>query len=284
MLCRSVSRRRLAPNHGAPDAAVAKIFQDAPDHIEGLGPFQARRARFPSPFLLSSGVNVLATTLEARELSKSFSGPPLFSGLSFSAGAGLVAVAGRNGSGKTTLLKILARLLRPERGSVRVVAGSRELDGEVRRRAVGWAGPDLAFYEDFTARENLRFFRRAGGLSVEDAEIDGRLARVGLAAVAGRRVGAFSTGMKQRLRLAFALLFDPPVLLLDEPTAGLDEEGREILGAVVAERRRVGPLLLASNDVRDFVEPEQVIQLGASSVIPRPEGPRVIPSPAGRGI
>jgi len=205
---------------------------------------------------------VLATTLEARELSKSFSGPPLFSGLSFSVGGGLVAVAGRNGSGKTTLLKILARLLRPESGSVRVAAGDRELVGEERRRAVGWAGPDLAFYEDFTASENLHFFRRAAGLPATEAEIDARLARVGLAAVAGRRVGAFSTGMKQRLRLAFAMLLDPPVLLLDEPTAGLDDEGREILGAVVQERRAAGPLLLASNDVRDFVAPDQTIRLG----------------------
>jgi len=205
---------------------------------------------------------VLATTLEARELSKSFSGPPLFSNLSFSAGTGLVAVAGRNGSGKTTLLKILARLIRPGSGSVRVVEGTRELDAEERRRAVGWAGPDLAFYEDFSARENLRFFRRAAGLPAEDGEIQERLVRVGLGDVAGRRVGAYSTGMKQRLRLAFALLLDPPVLLLDEPTAGLDEPGRELLAGVVAERRCAGPVLLASNDVRDFVSPDRVIELG----------------------
>ncbi len=205
---------------------------------------------------------MLATTIEARELSKSFSGPPLFSNLSFSAGTGLVAVAGRNGSGKTTLLKILARLLRPGNGSVRVVEGNRELSGEELRRAVGWAGPDLAFYEDFSARENLRFFRRAAGLTAEDGEIQERLARVGLGDVAGRRVGAYSTGMKQRLRLAFALLLDPPVLLLDEPTAGLDEPGRELLAGVVAERRGTGPVLLASNDVRDFVSPDRIIELG----------------------
>ncbi len=205
---------------------------------------------------------MLATTLEARELSKSFSGPPLFSNLSFSAGAGLVAVSGRNGSGKTTLLKILARLLRPGSGNVRVLEGSRELDGEERRRAVGWAGPDLAFYEDFTAQENLMFFRRAAGLPAGEQQIRERLAGVGLGAAREKRVGAYSTGMKQRLRLAFALLCDPLVLLLDEPTAGLDEPGRELLAAAVAQRRRAGPVLLASNDPRDFVAPEQVIELG----------------------
>jgi ABC-type multidrug transport system ATPase subunit len=203
-----------------------------------------------------------AIRLEARGLAKSFSGPPLFSDLDLEASEGLVAVVGKNGSGKTTLLKILARLLRPERGTVRVLDGARELSGDARRRAVGWAGPDLAFYDDFTARENLSFFRRAAGLGVSDADLSARLARVGLAAVAERRVGAFSTGMKQRLRLAFALLTDPAVLLLDEPTAALDAEGRAIVFDVVAERRRLGPVFFATNDPRDDARPDAAVALG----------------------
>jgi ABC-type multidrug transport system ATPase subunit len=256
-----VSPRRLAWNRGAPDAASAKIFQNPPDHIEGTLPFQAASVR-TAPNLLSSREPVLAIRLDARELSKSFSGPPLFSNLSFSVEAGLLAVSGRNGAGKTTLLKILASLMRPGNGRVRILDGEREVEGEERRRAVGWAGPDLAFYEDFTARENLLFFRRAAGLPAADAEIRERLARVGLEAVADRRTGAYSTGMKQRLRLAFALLCDPPILLLDEPSAGLDEQGRERVAEVVAERRKTGPVVLASNDVRDFARPDQMIELG----------------------
>jgi ABC-type multidrug transport system ATPase subunit len=187
---------------------------------------------------------------------------PLFSGLTFLVETGLTAVQGRNGSGKTTLVKILSSLLRPSAGEVRLRRGDRELAGDEKRLAIGWAGLDLAFYEDFSARENLAFFRRAAGQAASSEEIDALLASVGLEQSADQRVGAFSTGMKQRLRIAFALLFDPPILVLDEPMAGLDAEGRQIVQAVVGQRRRSGAVVLASNDERDFVEPEQVVALG----------------------
>lgn len=205
-----------------------------------------------------------SATLDVANLGKSYGGPPLFSGLTFRVEAGLTAVTGRNGSGKTTLLKILASLMRPEFGSVRVRVADRELAGEERRLAVGWAGFDLAFYEDFSARENLVFFRRAAGRpgSKEDADIQKRLSDVGLTEAAGRRVGAFSTGMKQRLRLAFATLFDPPILVLDEPMAGLDIHGRKIVEELIGERRRSGAVVLASNDERDFAAPDQTVSLG----------------------
>ena len=205
---------------------------------------------------------MLATTLEARELSKAFAGPPLFTKLSFRADSGFLAVKGRNGSGKTTLLKILASIAHPSSGSVSVRRGETELAGDDRRLAVGWAGPDLAFYEDFTAVENLRFFGKAGGRPAAEAEIARRLDDVGLSGALDRRVGAFSTGMKQRLKIAFALLFDPPVLLLDEPMIGLDTDGRAIVEKVVAAQRRAGLVVLASNDSRDFLEPDQVVDLG----------------------
>jgi ABC-type multidrug transport system ATPase subunit len=205
---------------------------------------------------------VSPTTLEVENLGKSFGAAPLFAGLTFRVESGLTGLQGRNGSGKTTLMKILASLLRPSAGAVRVRREDRELAGDERRLAIGWSGLDLAFYEDFSARENLTFFRRAAGEPASPEEIENLLAAVGLAAAADQRVGAFSTGMKQRLRIAFALLFDPPILMLDEPMAGLDAEGRRIVEAVIGERRRSGAVVLASNDERDFVDPEQVIALG----------------------
>jgi heme exporter protein A len=206
------------------------------------------------------------TTLSAERLAKSFSGPPLFSGLDLRLDRGLLAVAGKNGSGKTTLLKILAGLLRPSEGRVLVERDGRPLAGEARRLAVGFAGPDLSLYAELTALENLRFFRAAAGSPAEDAELRRRLEETGLAGEAvARRVEEFSTGMRQRLRLAFAGLFDPPVLVLDEPMSGLDTEGREMVQRFVAQARTRGPVVLASNDERDFVQPEHRIELSADA-------------------
>ena len=205
---------------------------------------------------------VRSTKLSAENLSKSFSGTPIFEGLSFEAGAGLLALAGPNGSGKTTLLKILAGLISPTSGRVRVQRDGRVLSGAEKRLAVGWLGPDLELYGELTGEENLLFFRRAAGLRADGAEIRARLEGTGLAAEAVRRpVGAYSTGMRQRLRLAFALLFDPPLLILDEPYAGLDSDGREVVRRVVAGTRQRGAVILASNDERDFENPERRIDL-----------------------
>ena len=132
----------------------------------------------------------------------------------------------------------------------------RELAGDARRLAVGWAGPDLAFYEDFTAEENLRFLparRRAGARRA--ATIARRLEEVGLRTRRARRVGAFSTGMKQRLRLAFATLFDPPILLLDEPMPAWTRKGALRRRGGRGPQPPEGAVILASNDARDFARP-----------------------------
>jgi len=203
----------------------------------------------------------MPTTLEAEGLARSWGDRRIFSGISLTAERGVIGIAGENGSGKTTLLKILASLLRPDSGSVRVRSGGVDLSGDARRRAIGWAGPDLTFYDELSAAENIAFFRAAGGRPAPDSEIRERLSRVGLAPASGRAVGAFSTGMKQRLRMAFATLFDSPILLLDEPMIGLDAEGRAIVSRIVQEGRLAGAVLLASNDPRDFEGADRTLVL-----------------------
>ncbi len=170
-------------------------------------------------------------------------------------GAGeVVAVCGPNGSGKSTLLRCLATRTRPGEGSLRWWGESRPQ--RVRHR-LGIAFELSAHVDEASARQNLGFFaatRAAAGHPVTAAALDTALARSELTAVADEPVGSYSFGMRRRLLLAEALLGEPDLLLLDEPTVGLDVGAAERL--VEQLRRRVGrgaAVCLASNDTT-FVE------------------------------
>ena len=204
---------------------------------------------------------VASARIEAIALAKSFPGRPLFAGVSFLLDRGILAIVGPNGSGKTTLVKILAGLLAPTAGSFRVERDGRALSAEERRTGVGWSGPDLTFYPELTARENLEFFRRVAGFPTLFEDTRPLLAAVGLAE-AGGPVEHFSTGMKQRLRIAFALLLEPAVLLLDEPLSGLDAAGRQAVAGLVARAAETGPVILAATDLGELPPPAHVLELG----------------------
>ena len=198
---------------------------------------------------------------EAKGLAKAFAGPPIFRDVSLSAEKGLVAVTGRNGSGKSTLLKIFAGLMRPSRGSVTLWEGAAKLPGG-NRLAVGFASPELEFPDELTAVENLALLARSAGRHLETREIESRLEAVGLAASARhRRVGEFSSGMKQRVRLAFSLLLDPPVLLWDEPYSNLDTHGIDAARSLMNTRRETGLVILATNDRRDIEDADAEVTL-----------------------
>ena len=203
-----------------------------------------------------------AARIEAIGLSKSFAGPPLFANLSFIFGEGVHAVVGKNGTGKSTLLKILAGLLRPGAGNVRIEVGGKELSADDRRAGVGWSAPDLAFYPELTAVENLAFFRRAAGFAARAGDLEARLDAVGLGGAAGP-VEHFSSGMRQRLRIAFAFLLDPPVVILDEPFTALDSEGRFAVAEFVASAAGRGPVVLAATEISELPGADEVIELGA---------------------
>ncbi len=185
--------------------------------------------------------------------------------ISLSAQAGdVVIVTGANGSGKSTLLKIVAGLVRPSQGDVRLaVSGEDALDPGARRRAVGYTAPDLALYPELSGTENLRFFAAVRGLSLPPPEAAQRLAEVGLSGRGNDFVGTYSSGMRQRLRLAFAVLGSPAVLLLDEPSLALDESGAVLVAEMVAAHRAAGGLtLLATNDARERALGERGLALG----------------------
>ncbi len=179
------------------------------------------------------------------------------------AGPGVVAVTGANGSGKSTLLRILAGLLRPSTGEVQLSVHGHDVPRAQRRTHVGLATPELAFYEEFTGVENLEFSARARGLDAPHDAAVRALSQVGLALRGADRVAEYSSGMKQRLRLAFAVLHAPPLLLLDEPGTHLDDEGRDTVREVVRAQSTRGLVLLATNDPQEVQLAEQRLELSA---------------------
>ncbi|MBC8139084.1 MAG: ABC transporter ATP-binding protein [Fibrella sp.] len=169
-------------------------------------------------------------------------------------GGECLAVVGANGSGKSTLLKIVAGLLRPTRGEISIVINGMNIgDANDRRRVIGYCAPDLSLYPELSGMENLRFFAEVRGESVQSGEIEKRLDGVGLTGRGGDSVASYSSGMKQRLRLAFAFRGgDVPVLLLDEPSLALDSGGVALVEAMIRDHKARGAItLLATNDARE---------------------------------
>jgi ABC-type multidrug transport system ATPase subunit len=159
----------------------------------------------------------------------------------------VVLVRGPNGAGKSTLLRVIATALSPTYGSGSVL-GFDLLDGRHEiRRLVELIGHRTRLYEDLSPSENLRFTSALYGR--DRADIERVLARVGLAEMARERVRGFSQGMRQRVAVARALLRAPELLLLDEPYAGLDEVGKDIVDDAIAEARADGrTVVLATHD------------------------------------
>lgn len=171
-------------------------------------------------------------------------------GVSFSLRRGeVLTILGPNGAGKTTLMKIVATLLTPSRGSVRVEGIDVAAHPRAARARLGLVlGGDRGFYPRASARENLEYFASIAGVPWKQrrTRINALLDRVGLAARAGDRVEAYSRGMRQRLHIARGLLAEPPLLLLDEPTIGLDPESALSIRGLVNSLRADGRSLLVT--------------------------------------
>ena len=173
----------------------------------------------PSATVSEPGRSDAAPVLEARDLVKRFGDRVALRNVSISARPGeLVAVIGPNGAGKTTLLSILAGIQRPDGGEV----------GHVPAR-IGWVPQQPSFYSKLTVAENLRLFARLEGCADVAGAVDGMLDQTGLHDRADSLASTLSGGNRQRLNIAIGLLAEPPVLLLDEPSAALDPRQRERL-------------------------------------------------------
>jgi heme exporter protein A len=176
-----------------------------------------------------------------------------------------LAVLGPNGAGKTTLLKVLATLLRPHEGEVRVLGSALPDEAWKVRGHVGYLGHEPALYRSLSARENLQFAARLHG--VEVSRVDALLDAVGLARRADDRVEEFSRGMRQRIAAARAVLHDPPLLLLDEPLSALDLRAVQLLEPLIGRASGRTRVLVTHDVERGRAEADQVLAIRSGRMV-----------------
>ncbi len=162
----------------------------------------------------------------------------------------VLGLFGHNGAGKTTSMKLILGLLAPNEGQVKVL-GRAPNDPQVRRQ-LGYLPENVTFYPQLSGRETLRHFARLKGAAL--SQVDELLEQVGLAHAADRRVKTYSKGMRQRLGLAQALLGEPKLLLLDEPTVGLDPIATQDLYLLIDRLRQRGTSIILCSHVLPGVE------------------------------
>lgn len=208
--------------------------------------------------------------LVIKDLTKTYSsGVQALKGISLEIQPGIFGLLGPNGAGKTTLMKILATLLEPD-------SGSAEMDGldliaakAETREKLGYLPQDFGLYPTLTAAQMLDYFAKLKGVKDKNERrslIDALLERVNLSAERNRRLGEFSGGMRQRVGIAQALIGNPELLIVDEPTAGLDPEERARLHNLLAESTGDNTVVMLSthivSDVSNLCSSFAVIRRG----------------------
>lgn len=206
---------------------------------------------------------VRQTTLQAENLSKNFDRKTIFKDISFSASGGdSLAITGKNGSGKSTLIKILSAIHTQTTGTINLNINGNVIERSQYYSYIGLVSPYLNLYDEFTGYENLKIISSIRGQS-DRTKIDDTLKKVGLYERRNDMLRIYSSGMKQRLKIAFAILHDPIVLLLDEPTDNLDTEGIKIVDEIVSNQKKDKILVIATNNEYEKSYCEEEIRIGS---------------------
>ena len=208
----------------------------------------------PNPTPPPPGLAIPANaTVVAQDVSKSFGSLVAVSEVSFAIGPGVTALLGPNGAGKSTLLRVLCGLTRPSRGSIQVAGGDPRVDAGARAR-IGLVPQQDGVFERDTVRAFVDLAAVLNGVPDRDVAVNRALAEVELDPNLDRPIGAFSKGMRQRAKIAAALVHDPTVLVLDEPLNGLDPKQRRQMIALFHRLGEAGRTVLVSSHVLEEVE------------------------------
>jgi ABC-type multidrug transport system ATPase subunit len=214
-----------------------------------------------------------------RDLKKTYpSGIQALKGISLETGPGMFGLLGPNGAGKTTLMKIVATLLEPDSGSVEMNGVDLIARKDQARQILGYLPQEFGLYPTLTAEQMLNYFAKLKGVmdrKQRRALIDALLEQVNLSSARRQRLGGFSGGMRQRLGIAQALIGEPELIIVDEPTAGLDPEERARFHNLLSETASDKAIVILSthivSDVSNLCSQMAIIREGAilSSCTPR---------------
>jgi sodium transport system ATP-binding protein len=200
--------------------------------------------------------------IRVQSLAKSFLDPKrgiiaAVDGVSFEARAGeIFGLLGSNGAGKTTTLRMLATILKPTGGSAEVACFDIVRNGEEVRRRVGFLSGDMGHYHRLSPREVLSIFGELNGVPRDrlKSRVNALIEQFGMSSYADSRVDTFSTGMKQRSAIARVLVHDPPVLILDEPTTGLDVPTAQIIENFILDAKKAQKCIILSTHIMEEAE------------------------------
>ncbi|MFC2083627.1 ATP-binding cassette domain-containing protein [Bacteroidota bacterium] len=201
-------------------------------------------------------------SLSLENIKKIFGRRLVFKKINYSFRSGKIyGIAGPNGSGKSTIAKIIAGVLSPTKGIIIYKIDDKKIVTEKIHNHIGFVSPYLVMYEEFSAKENLNYFQKIRGKSVDNEKIEYWLNEFELYDRRDDLVKGFSSGMKQRLKLIFSFIHDPEFVVLDEPTSNLDNAGKEKVCNIIKDKFEHKLIILASNENNDLSLCGEILEL-----------------------
>lgn len=200
--------------------------------------------------------------LKADSVSKNFGRRLIFHDINFQFSiTGVYGISGPNGSGKSTLMKIISGINSPTSGKIVHKIDDKEIVSEKLHNFIGFVSPYLVLYEEFSAWENLNYFAKIRDVPFDKEKIELLLNDFLLYDRRDDLVKTYSSGMKQRMKFIFSLMHSPKLILLDEPTSNLDDEGKETVYKIVEKEGKNSIVVIASNEKSDLAHCGETILL-----------------------